>query len=185
MLRNSIFVWIDIDGTTLDLNTEWLRRYNYDWRDNLTESDLTGWDMTIAVKKECGEKIYDYLLQPDLYDDVMLIDNAKEGIDFLREKGFQVGFLTSGIHRGKYTRLKKLGLLSSESEIVIAHDKSVVHGDYLIDDGYHNTQSFRGTTILLHKPYNAQYVSYPYRAYNWQDAVNILMGLEEEKERAF
>ena len=78
-------VAIDVDGTIADLAEIWLARYNKDWNDNLKKKAWIEWGVDKFVKPECGIKIFDYLEDPTIYDDVLPIEGAKEGVDWLRQ----------------------------------------------------------------------------------------------------
>lgn len=176
-------VFLDVDGVTLDLGTEWLNRYNEDYNDKLTNEHITRWATHEFVKPECGRKIYDYLLMPDLYDNVQPIAGAREGVEILKGAGHRVVFLSSGIHRGKYLRLKQLGFLNREDDYICAHDKSLVSGDYLVDDGVHNIIAFRktrGIPVLFDAPHN-QLSFQELRAMNWTDVTSMIEKVEVRK----
>lgn len=164
-------IYLDVDGTTLNLDNEWYARYNRDYDDNLTGERVTAWAVHEFVKPECGMKIYDYLLQEDLYENAMPTDGAKDAIDKLREAGHEVLFLSASIHRGKYLRLKELGFLHKEEEIFFGKDKSRFIGDYIVDDGWHNIESSKKNMlgILFDAPHNrsGKALDYKYRAFGW------------------
>ena len=174
----------DVDGVTLCLNIEWYKRYNADYNDCLKSEHVTKWAVHEFVKPSCGKKIYDYLLMPDLYETVPLIAGAMDAIMTLRNAGHRVVFVSSGIHRGKYLRLKEFNLVASEDDYICAHDKSLICGDYLLDDGFHNIRAFkRGTAILFDAPHNRHEQWNP-RVTNWEEAVNMILDLQERKDFA-
>lgn len=152
-------ILVDVDSTVADLMTEWLRRYNIDYRDNLSAEHITDWDMTQFVKREA--KIYDYLKLPSLYHSVNPIKGAKKGVDYLREMGWRVVFVSAGLWNAnkKFEWLKKHGFLASEKDFVVAYDKSLVQGDVLIDDKIDNIKDFRGAGILFTQPWNTNWVT--------------------------
>ena len=175
-------ILIDVDGVTLCLDAEWYKRYNADYDDNLKPEHVTEWAVHKFVKPSCGYKIYEYLLQTDLYDTVPLIAGAVDGIMQLRKTGHRVVFLSSGIHRGKYLRLKEFNLVETEGDYICAHDKSLICGDYLLDDGAHNVKAFLyGTAILFDAPHNKHEKWFP-RVSNWEQAVDLILDLEERKQ---
>lgn len=150
----------DVDEVVADLLGEWIRRYNREYGDCLTPGDCTCWDMTQHVVPECGDKIYKFLGDPDIYDDVDPIPGAVEGVRALRAKGHRVVFVTSAnpaTMRGKVRWLENRDLLDGSprpSDLIIAHDKSLIRGDVLIDDGLHNVLGSPNTTILFSRAHN-------------------------------
>lgn len=169
-----MIIAVDVDGVVADLLPVWLDRYNTDYADILTVYDITKWGLHEFVKEECGEKIYDYLIMRDLYDDVKPIDGALTCINFLKEKSnIRIIYVTStpiessGV---KFRWLVKHGFLQ-EHEIknyVEATDKSLIYAELLLDDGYHNIRTFLGKAVLYLHPYNEAEVC-QYKVKNWVD----------------
>ena len=175
----NLTILCDVDGVVADLCTTWLGRYNADYDDHLSPNDITAWNTHDFVKRSCGMKIYDYLWDESLYDNVQEIPGAFDGIKMLRAAGHRVVFVTSGIQPAKVRWLHERGFLTAqtwqqERDIVIAHDKSLIKGDVLIDDGPHNFQGFNGIKVLFNQPWNHE----PYRAVrvrNWKHIVKLFM----------
>lgn len=174
-MENNVIL-TDIDGTVVNVYDEWYGRYNRDWLDNLTMDRVTEWAVHKFVKPACGLRIYEYLSDPDLYDDAKLIDGASDGIKKLRGMGFRVVFLSSGIHPGKAKLLRKHGLLGDDDrDIIIAHDKSLVMGKYLVDDAPHNIDAFTvGTGILFGDYAHNRDSKHDLRANTWEDVVDTV-----------
>lgn len=172
-------VLVDVDGVIADLMPEWLRFYNAEWSDKLRPEDITGWDVIQFVKDECGAGIYGYLGRPDLYDNVKPIDGALSSIHWLRQRGYDVRFVTSGVYESKIMWLGKQGLLLDEyhlssRDVIVAHDKSVIKGDILIDDNIVNCNDFSGKAILFAQPWNTAPLTGHFRADNWPDVIQYL-----------
>lgn len=169
-------ILVDVDGTVASLYNVWYGRYNAEYDDDLTTERVTEWRVHEFVKPECGIKIYNYLSDPDLYDSVQPVDGAVDGVNGLKELGFRVVFLSSGIHPGKADFLRRYKLIGKgDDDIIIAHDKSLIVGDYLIDDAFHNIKSFRhGLGILFGDYAHNRECNYSPHAENWKDAVRIV-----------
>lgn len=175
---------VDVDGVCADLHVEWLKRYNAEYGDTLTVADIHQWEMVTAVKPECGKSIYKYLSQPDLYANVPVIEGAKEGVAALREKGYRVIFVTSctkGMTDQKWEWLERHGFLVSGSrgnaDLVIAHDKSLIQANLLIDDYDGNFNGWNSYGILFSAPYNAAFdpPCNIVRADNWKTIVQLVL----------
>jgi len=171
-------ILVDVDYVTVDLHTEWYGRYNRDWEDNLQIEAVTRWALHEFVKPECGKKIYEYLLEPDLYDNVQITPGAKIALLELRSKGHRCVFVTSGIHRGKYTLLHRHGMVTDESDFIVAKDKSLIKGDYIVDDYEQNIINSESIGILFDAPHNRHF-EYPFRAKSWEEVVAYIDMLEE------
>lgn len=171
----------DVDGVVAKLDETWFARYNRDYDDNLTDDKVTGWGMDEFVKPECGSKIYDYLQDPTLYDNCPPMQDALWGINQLRDMGYRVVFVTSSTagHSGrKYRWLIDNGFLNSHHasirDYVEAADKSVVAGDFIVDDGIHNLDTSPARPIMFLRPWNKKDTDkYPY-VENWGELVQSI-----------
>lgn len=172
-----MIILVDVDSTVLDLMPEWLRRYNNDFSDHVTVDQITEWDMAKFVHPDCGTKIYSYLLMDDLYENVKPIDGAMETLSHLENQGHRIVFVSSGVYSyPKFCRLEQLGFNVGKygSNYVVCHDKSLIRGDLLIDDGEHNITAFHNfDSILFDQPWNRNF-SWHYRANSWADVLPIL-----------
>lgn len=173
-------IFVDVDDVCADLMPAWLARYNRDYQDSLTREQITGWSLLEHVKPECGLKIYDYLEDPTLYDDVGLIDGALNGVNSLREMGHRVIFATSSTNGAAGRKLRWLiehDFLKQNPKRVYhdyieIHDKSLLAGDVLIDDGPHNVKNFKGLGVLMRRPHNRG-EEWPVTVNSWGDAIEL------------
>ena len=176
-------ILVDVDGVVADTHVSWLVRYNRDFNDDLTPSEITRWAMHEFVKPECDKKIYDYLSLPDFYDDCPPIAGAMWGIVALRAFGHRVVFVSAGLHENKVIWLAKLGFLrefpykndprpTTAKDIILANDKSLIRADYMIDDREANFDGFVGEGLLFTQPWN-QDSNYKYRMNDWCDIIKF------------
>lgn len=139
---------VDLDGVTCDLHTEWYRRYNRDYNDNLNIERVTSWELHHHVKPECAQRIYDYLYDEDLYEHVKPVPGSYDAIQTIRADGDRPIFVTScvlGMTDQKWRWLELNGYLRpatagdrSHSDLIVANDKSLIDADVLIDDAPKN-----------------------------------------------
>jgi 5'-nucleotidase len=176
---------VDVDGVCADLHTEWLRRYNAEFSDTLTVERIHQWDMVPAVKPACGKQIYKYLNQPDLYEHVPVIGGAKEGVDGLRDSGWRVVFVTSctkGMADQKWEWLERHHFLAptkgQSADLIIAHDKSLIRADALLDDYDGNLGPWMRRGILLDAPYNRAAIGSWTRISRWSEVPRALASLQ-------
>lgn len=169
-----MIVAFDMDGPIADLHTEWYRRYNRDYNDDLSLDRVVTWDLHNYVKPECGKKIYDYLRDPDLYANVKPVEGALEHMKWLRENGHEVIVVTAGVSGNldqKLDWLKNNGFSAagerSMGGVIFAYDKKYIRAQMLIDDGPHNIQAFGGTGVVWDAPYNKGVGRY--RIHNWNE----------------
>ena len=156
---------LDVDGTTGGLHPEWLQRYNRDYNDTMTVSQIKAWEIHKFVKPECGKHIYDYLQDPSLYDNVKPIDGAVEYVDCLRPmyEIMHVTHATTG-HKGRKLRwLMEHKLIMPGERYLEQENKSLVPADFLVDDYDKNVRDFRGNGnkgvgILFGQEWNKEFI---------------------------
>lgn len=171
-MKNKIF-FVDVDDICALLTPVWLARYNKDFGDELMENDLLSWGIWEYVKPECGKRIYQYLKDPHIYDTVLPRDNSVWGVNTLRNFGFRVVFATStpietaGV---KYNWLMYHGFHPETKDYVECEDKSLLLGDYMFDDGFHNVENFSGLAYLLTRPWNSNNFWSP-RVKSWEQLI--------------
>jgi 5'(3')-deoxyribonucleotidase len=161
---------VDVDGVIAANHVEWLRRYNKDYNDTMTKDDWTTWDIHMLVKPVCGIKIYEYLKDPTLYENIKPIPDALETIKKLSKK-YRIIYVTttpievSGV---KYNWLKKYNFITRIQDYVECSDKSLIRAEYLIDDNIDNVRTFGGVGYIFTQPWNVNWY-WPFRINNWQE----------------
>lgn len=172
MTKNEIVI-IDIDDVCADLLTTWLECYNCDWNDHITKFDIKSWEIDKYVKPECGKKIFEYIKDASLYYGVQPIENALEGVNFLRELGFNVVFCTMvDWGNGKYKWMKEHEFTKSDEEFIVCKNKSLIRADMMIDDNTHYVQTFKGSlAILFSQPHNYNFY-WPHRVGGWKHIID-------------
>lgn len=182
---------LDVDGVLANLHTEWLRRYNRDFNDTVTPADITEWEMESFVKMACGDHVYTYLRDEDLYEQVKPIAGAVAGVKALRALSHQIIYASNCVQYGvdqKYTWLVQHGFLSPSRGMegfISIYDKSLLRCDVLVDDRFETVaqfSSFRyGCGIVFNQPWNRKvdYPAYPglLRANNWPQVVDLIKEL--------
>lgn len=153
----------DVDGVVASLLPAWLARYEKDFDHKLTNEDITAWDLKQFVKPECGVKIFDYLHDKTLYDEVLPIPGALAGIEALRELGYRIVFGTasnSSMSGRKLHWLEEHGFLtllfgSMSYDYVELNDKRLLSGSAcaIIDDYPKNLKGFLHP-VLFRQPHN-------------------------------
>ena len=167
----------DIDDTLLDLVTEWLRRFNRDFQDNIKKSNITGWDLGSFISNPNNRKyLYEYIEDPSIYDNIKPIKNALWGINKLRMFGYRIIFVTSatkGHFQRKLQWLQDYNFIDNRKNYFEAVDKSVFIGEYIIDDKFDNVVNFNGKGILYSQPWNLK-ENWNRRCNNWKSVIDLI-----------
>jgi len=156
-MSNKIRIGIDMDGVICALTTEWLRRYNNDYSDNLKPSDITMWNWHSLVKKECGKKIYDYLDDPSVFEDAPVIKDS-QSVLYEMSKECEIVIVTSPFNMNnvvaKNNWLNKYFPFIDRDNRVYVGNKSLVDVDYLLDDKPKNLEQGNYIPLLFSAPHN-------------------------------
>lgn len=168
---------VDVDSVCAALSPVWCAWYNRDWDDNLQPEDIKAWGTHEFVKPECGLKIYEYIENPKIYDEVKPIKGSQEGVKKLREMGFDIVFATTstvGTMGRKYHWLVEYGFTDSLKEYIEIGRKELLRVEYLLDDNYSTIEKFPGCGILFLQPWNAVFRFSTICAKNWEDFISIM-----------
>ncbi|TLS35867.1 5' nucleotidase, NT5C type [Pseudalkalibacillus caeni] len=168
---------IDMDSVICDLMTEWHRRYNKDFDDDLSVERLSCWDSEKYVKPECGSKIYDYLDEPGLFLTLEPYPHAIEVLERLHKK-YDILIVTSSrtyAYTEKEKWVEKHLPFIGKQNLIFSHRKEMIQGDLLFDDAPHNLRAFKKTgrtAVAMDYPYNRD-IQVP-RVNNWLQFEELL-----------
>jgi len=168
-------IGIDCDDVVCDLGNAWILKYNQDYDDNLKKEDITQWDVSQFVKKECGKKVFEYFNDPILYLKCLEIPNSLNCINILKEQGHNILFISACMPKtmeAKYEWLKKHNYINSINEFIAIYDKSLINVDILLDDKPETIQKFPNGKMLYSQPWNQSY-NLP-RVNNWEEFIKFV-----------
>jgi 5'(3')-deoxyribonucleotidase len=153
---------IDMDDVLNTLMPTWLDAYNREYGDTRAVTDITNWDVWKHVKRECGQKIYDYHT-PDLFLACAPMPGAQRVTQKLINDGHDL-LVVSACWNPLNEAAKRQWL--SEHFPWLNQDrchfmlkgraKCEHRADVLIDDGLHNFQGWPSGTIglVFDQPWN-------------------------------
>jgi 5'(3')-deoxyribonucleotidase len=170
-----MIISIDVDEVCAELVDVWIEKYNKDYSDNLTKFNLSHWGIHNIIKPECGNKIYDYIEDGSIYDEVKPVEGSLWGIESLKSMGYRIIYATTSplLSAGKkFTWLKDNGFIKKEEDYIELKDKSLLRSDYLIDDNEQNIRSFLGIGYIFTRPWNINYKGL-HRVNNWAEIVDM------------
>jgi 5'(3')-deoxyribonucleotidase len=161
MTTERLIVGVDVDEVCAHLIPEWMRRYNLAYGDTVCPEDVKYWHMPDNVKPECGDAIYDFMREPDLYDNIVPIMGARAAVKEIRRMGHRVVFVTScitGTADAKIRWLERWGFLQqnvrTHKDFIAASDKALVNVDVLFDDNADTVANFPRHAVIVTQPHN-------------------------------
>lgn len=173
---------IDMDSVICDLMSEWHKRYNQDYNDDLSFKRLKCWSTEKYVKPECGNQIYQYLNQPGLFECLLPYPHAIEVLERLH-KSYDILIVTSSptyAFTEKEKWVENYLPFIGRRNIIFSHRKDMICGDLLFDDAPHNLEAFQATgrkAVAMDYPYN-QSVNVD-RVNNWLEFEEYLTKMGE------
>lgn len=171
MKKNNIIL-VDVDDVVADLIHGWLSIYNKIANDNLLQDDIKDWDIGNFVKPEYKHIIYEIIENPNIYDVIEPVEGALSATRKLKAAGYRLVYVTaSAITTAgkKFYWLNKHGFDVELKDYIEAKDKSLIFGNYMIDDGAHNIESTLAPDgLLFSKPWNESYEAIN-RVNNWDE----------------
>lgn len=153
ILNNKPTVVVDCDGIVYECDEAILKDLNAKYGTNYTIEDIGVYGLTgnyILDKKFEYYKDKDFVLNQPLYP------GAKEFIAALQER-CNLYFCTAVMTEGMSARAEALvrDFNVSQSQIIIAKDKSLVTADYFLDDSPYNIErSIAKHPVLFRRPWN-------------------------------
>jgi 5'-nucleotidase len=177
-----MLIGIDVDDTVLRLVGEngicgtWLSLYNTEFNDNLKPEDITDWDISLFVKPEARQAIYDYLNYPDIFYAAEPVEGALEAINYLKNLGHRIVYITvTNLENVKSNWLIEHKFMENMTNFACLYDKSLILCDFLLDDNFTNVQNFKGQGVLLTRSWNKKFVP-KVRCDTWKDFVKLIEG---------
>ena len=188
MIDSKYTILCDADSTIENLEDAWNDYLNKRYGLSVKVSDWTEWNLKHHFPMLTEEQIYEPLLIPDFWKTVKPKPDAQKYLRKLWDKGFPIYIVTANHPQtasAKYEYLLKPHFpFIPYNNIVFIHNKQLLSGWYLIDDGLHNFGgNYKG--LLYDCPWNRKEdIKIPNlrRVYNWKAIYNILVSEYTSKE---
>ena len=171
-------ICVDMDEVIADALGEHLLRYNREFSTNITVTDLHGrwlWDF---VPEERQKALYQYMCSEDFFDVLEVMPDAQRVLLRLQSR-YEVFIATAAMEvpssfNAKFRWLAKHFPFISPAHIVFCGDKSILRGDFLIDDNPRQLRRFRGEGILFSSPANVAVTDFK-RVSNWAEVEQMFL----------
>lgn len=180
-------VLVDLDGVLGDLHTTWYKAHNHTCmicKKPLRKEDVLTWDTHKYTA--CGKDIYSYLDLQGIYRNAPIVEGAVYGTLALQEMGLDLHVVTHSYSVnaivGKHAWLAEHFPHIPFDHIIHAKNKSMIEGDFIIDDYIENLRGNRdGVRILFNLTHNQEenfteeqriFSKRVIRAMSWNDIVS-------------
>lgn len=171
-------ICVDMDEVIADALGEHLHRYNRDFRERITRSDLEGQWLWEFVPPERQQALTEYLMSEDFFAVLRVMPHAQRVLERLQSR-YEIYIATAAMEvpssfNAKFEWLKKYFPFIPSSHIVFCGNKSILRGDFLIDDNPRQLRLFRGEGILFSSPANANVTGFR-RVHDWLEIEELFL----------
>lgn len=168
---------LDMDDVLADTSAKILQVFNKLNGLHLDKEYFEDKNFYELVQSENYISFRDALYEPGFFLDLPVFDHAVEVVQTLQEK-YEI-FVVSAATEFPNSLGEKMQWLSTHfpfitwQHIVFCGDKSIVHGDIMVDDHARNFTHFSGRKLLYHSLHNTQVQGFE-RVKNWKEIYEIL-----------
>jgi 5'(3')-deoxyribonucleotidase len=189
-------ICVDMDEVIADALGEHLVRYNRDFGRNVTVEDLRGRWLGDLIPAAHLPTVEQYILADDFFSVLDVMPESQRVLERLQSR-YNIFIATAAMEvpssfTPKFNWLARHFPFIPTSHIVFCGDKSILRGDYLIDDNPRQLKRFMGRDpeeksqhtregdspregILFTSPANANVTGFR-RVNNWLDVENMFLG---------
>lgn len=161
--KRQLTILTDLDDVLWDLLGVWINELNLRNGTRVMPRDVTDWEIAKFFPGITPEKLFEPLHDERIWNRILPIRGAVTYVNQLMLDGHKLRVVTAthpATATPKIKRFLELFPMFKWEDIVIASDKSLIHGDVMIDDGTHNLADVKGGVeylFLFDRPHNHDY----------------------------
>jgi 5'-nucleotidase len=166
-----------MDDVLADATGQFINFYQKEFGILVTRESLNFKDETDGFPDH-HEVVRDFTFRKDFFRTMAVNENSQEVMKKLNQK-YEV-FIVSSAMEFPNSLNEKLEWLNEHfsflhwKQFVFCGMKSVVHGDFMIDDLPHNLETFNGAKFLFTAPHNLQFNHFK-RVNNWSEIGEVFL----------
>lgn len=167
-------IGIDIDDTLNKLSESWIEWIVAHYDSQFSKEKWRSWDLPSHAQG--GDRLFDFLQMEGTFSNLSIRSDAQRVTKRIAEKHDIYTISAFGsVHHGLVEKGEWLAKHFPHIPVknyMFCNSKGLVGVDVLIDDGPHNFDGFKGTPIVMDKPWNTS-AQITHRAKNWNDIESI------------
>jgi 5'-nucleotidase len=183
-------ILVDMDSILADILTPWCHYLNEVHGESMTIDKVVSWNMHENAPK-AGLQAYDILKVEGFFRNLHVIPGAVEGVKSFVDAGHDVFVVTAAetptSFKEKAEWFHEHFPFLGKRRLVLMHEKHLLSGDVLIDDGPHNAEAYRAAhpkayIASLWYPYHLAAVTAPYDLLigngspnRWSDMATVIL----------
>jgi len=186
-----MIILFDMDDVLEDLLGCWVadinNRYAARLPRPLSPEEITDWDIRSFYPCLSKQEVFAPLFDANMWEKLQPMQNAQEIVQKLKNDGHTIRIVTAS-HYGtlvpKMKRFFELYPYLTWDDVIVASDKSLIHGDLMVDDGFHNLEVTPcKKKLLFSRPHNLTIdlgSTGIERVFNWDEIYGIISNMTEE-----
>jgi 5'-nucleotidase len=181
-------ILVDMDGVIADFDQEFLQRWRKRHPDKfyIALENRTIFYVRDEYPAELKPLVEEILFEPNFFEEMLPVPGAREALEEMAAKGFEVFICSSPMTYYENCVLEKYKWVETVlgpgwvKKIILTKDKTVIKADYLIDDrpevkGLESNPSWEH--ILYDRPYNRGINK---RRLNWENWKEVILNSHPE-----
>lgn len=180
---------IDADSTLNNLEYGLIELYNRTYSDKIDISMFIDYDWYACLPFEVAERLYELLLNKELWDSLLPVQDSQSAIKSLIDNGTEVYIATATNpvnYPWKVEWFKKYFPYINEKHIICIHNKALLDVDFVVDDCIEQLLSTKWAhRICLDKSWNRNIYDECHsihRCTNWKEIVAEIKKIIKEEE---
>lgn len=182
-----MIIVVDFDNVLNNLTEGAIELHNSNSGKNIQVSNITSYNFYDCLDKEDADKIVKSFKNKSLWDSLMPIDGAREGLQKLLDEGHKVYIATATAPENfqwKLSWLKRWFPFFNPDNVIRIMDKSLLKCDILIEDNLEQLIKHKlCNRVILDYPWNRNVDDFVYdinRCTNWSEILDEINKIEEE-----
>ena len=183
-------ILVDMDGTIEDLVSAWTQCLNARYGTEVSPEDVTNYDMRLAYPSLTEEQIFAPLNEKDFWRGVKPVAGAGKVMKRLISEGHRVYIVTSSYYTTLVAKTENVLFkhfpFIDWKHVIVASNKKMIKGDFLIDDAPHNLIGGDYCKLLMDAPYNRNINDQAlgiHRVYSWEEVYTFISDVHRLYER--
>lgn len=163
---------VDMDDVMADATGQFLAWYRLEFGVEIHRHQLNHKEELQGYPKEHHEAVYGFTFRKDFFRTMQVQPDCHRVMERLN-RHYEVFIVSSAMEfpnslQEKFDWLREHFAFLHWSQFVFCGRKSIVHGDYMIDDLPHNLRGFNGEKLLFSAPHNLQHDEFT-RMADWNE----------------
>lgn len=183
-MKKNLTILVDMDDCIESLTEPWIKWLNEKYDTSVQPSDIVQWEIGLFFPKLTKEQIFEPLHCDDFWKTVKPKPYAIECLKQLIDDGHEIYIVTASSYQSIKYKIENVLLVYFPfidwKHVIITHNKQMIKGDILIDDGPHNLIGGDFKKILMSRPHNMNFPNVEFglvRVESWLEIYKLISQL--------